>query len=80
MKWDLAFASGTVAMLLEALVKPTSNSPEMNLWGMLPRDVRTEQLFANSLVFRIKPLNVKTFSRGAESNRGSIVPLTEQTT
>ena len=33
------------------------------IWCMLPRDGRTEQLFANSWVFRIKPLEV-SFSRG----------------
>ena len=29
------------------------------LWRILPRDVRTEQLFAHSWVFRIKPLKIR---------------------
>ena len=31
------------------------------LWCILPRDVRTESLFASSWIFRIKPLRVMHF-------------------
>ena len=55
---------------IEQLPK-TEDQPVRYLWCILPRDVRTEQLFANQFWFsELNHYKLKTFSRGAASKRG----------
>ena len=70
----LAWALLDVASGLEVALRRWNQLT--NLWHISPRDVRTEQLFANEWVFRIKPLKVKLLAGEQNATEQPLEQLT----